>query len=134
MRLAVQRPVPIFVPTPCIEALRVVASAHSRKSQNSLITRNNSQCLATAVPTAKSLKIRKFMVRDQEAGGSNPLAPTKYLSCFQKHMADSGKLGVSGPNQQFHFYRPRQALILLPGQCSFSGFAAVTQIYTEFLR
>jgi hypothetical protein len=30
-----------------------------------------------------------FVVRDQEAGGSNPLAPTNYLP-FKKHMADLG--------------------------------------------
>jgi len=28
------------------------------------------------MPTAKLLNLRKFLVRDQEVGGSNPLAPT----------------------------------------------------------
>jgi hypothetical protein len=37
----VHKTVPIFVPTPYIEALRTVASVGSRPARNSLITRNN---------------------------------------------------------------------------------------------
>jgi len=33
--------------------------------------------------TAKSLIFRIFLVRDQEVGGSNPLAPTKFLKDLQ---------------------------------------------------
>jgi hypothetical protein len=75
-----RKSVPSFVPTPRIEDLRTFASAGARARWNSLITGNNSQCLATTVPSAKCLTILRFMVRDQEAGGSNPLAPTNYPS------------------------------------------------------
>jgi hypothetical protein len=34
------------------------------------------------------LSLVERLVRDQEAGGSNPLAPTIYPSRFQKHVAD----------------------------------------------
>ena len=88
------RTVPIFVPTPCIESLFSFASAMMPPLRNSLITRDNSQCLATTIPRAKCLKIRQFMVRDQEAGGSNPLAPTIYLSRYQKHAADLCDFGL----------------------------------------
>jgi hypothetical protein len=87
MRVA-HRTVPIFVPTLCSEALCTIARPRTRACRNHLITRNNAQYLTTAVPTAKCLKIRVFVVRDQEAGGSNPLAPTIYPSRFQMHVAD----------------------------------------------
>jgi len=68
--------VPIFVPTPRIEALRAVASSLLGNAWKSLKTSNLAQCLAIIGSVAKSLKVRGFLVRDQEVGGSNPLAPT----------------------------------------------------------
>ena len=67
---------PIFVPTPRIEALRAVASALLGNAWKSLKTSNLAQLLAIVGNVAKSLKVRGFLVRDQEVGGSNPLAPT----------------------------------------------------------
>jgi hypothetical protein len=68
--------VPIFVPTPRIEALRAVASVPWETAWKPLKTSNLAQLLAIVSNVAKSLKIRGFLVRDQEVGGSNPLAPT----------------------------------------------------------
>jgi hypothetical protein len=70
--------VPIFVPTPRIEALRAVASALGETARKSLKTSDLAQLLAIVGNVAKSLKVRGFLVRDQEVGGSNPLAPTIY--------------------------------------------------------
>ena len=41
------------------------------------------------------LSLVERLVRDQEAGGSNPLAPTKYPSRFQKHVAELRDLAQS---------------------------------------
>ena len=40
---------------------------------------NMSQSISTAMPMAKLLIFFIILVRDQEAGGSNPLAPTNHL-------------------------------------------------------
>jgi hypothetical protein len=69
--------VPNIVPTPCIEALFAVASVPGSVSPKRLKTSNDGETRAAVVPIAKSLILGGFMVRDQEVGGSNPLAPTR---------------------------------------------------------
>ena len=76
--------VPIFVPTPRIEALPGIASPSAQKARKALKTRDISQRLPNHCAAAKSLIVRGLMVRDQEVGGSNPLAPTKFLKSFQR--------------------------------------------------
>src|SRR5580693_10653660 len=44
----------------------------------SLKTRGYSQLLATAGSAEKLAKMCRYMLRDQEVGGSNPLAPTNH--------------------------------------------------------
>ena len=74
--------VPIFVPTPCIEGSRAVASALARTSRKPLKTSTLAQFLATVRSTAKLLILHGLLVMDQEVGGSNPLAPTIYPISF----------------------------------------------------
>ena len=52
---------PTFVPTPRIERLLNFASAVSTSAWNSMKTRENGQLLATVVPSAKYMKIRRFL-------------------------------------------------------------------------
>jgi hypothetical protein len=68
--------VPISAPTPRIEALPGIASPGAQYARKPLETRNIAQRCATLVPTSKYLILRGLMVRDQEVGGPNPLAPT----------------------------------------------------------
>ncbi|ERR1039457_2321599 len=72
----VRQTVPIFVPTPRIEAFLAVASDTAANVWKPMKTSGLAQCLAILGNVAKSLKVRGFLVRDQEVGGSNPLAPT----------------------------------------------------------
>jgi hypothetical protein len=46
----------------------------------SLKTRGYSQLLATAGSAEKLAKMRRYMLQDQEVGGSNPLAPTNHIN------------------------------------------------------
>ena len=62
---------PIFVPTPRIEALPAVAIAPEGNAWKSLKTSNFAQHLTILGNVAKSLKVRGFLVRDQEVGGSD---------------------------------------------------------------
>jgi len=57
--------VPIFVPTPCIEGLRAVASALSRTSWKSLKTSNFAQRLTTVGNGRKLLIIQGPMASNQ---------------------------------------------------------------------
>jgi len=68
--------VPSFVPTPRIEALLTLVSACCRGVGMSLKRRSYSQLLVTTGSTEKLANMRWRMLRDQEVGGSNPLAPT----------------------------------------------------------
>src|SRR5579862_8807674 len=71
--------VPIFVPTPRIEAFRAVASSTARTTRKSLKNSNLALRIAIIGNAAKLLILRGFLVRDQEVGGSNPLALANYL-------------------------------------------------------
>ena len=51
--------------------------------------KNLSQPVAMPMPLANSFIFRVFIVRDQEVGGSNPLAPTKFLIDLQKRTFES---------------------------------------------
>ena len=72
--------VPSFVPTPRIEALRTLVSDRLKGVGMSLKCRGYSQLLATAGFAEKLAKMHWRMLRDQEVGGSNPLAPTNLLN------------------------------------------------------
>jgi hypothetical protein len=64
-------PVPIFVPTPRIEALCTVAHASSPGRRKSLITGNNAQQLVATMPSAKSMKERWSVATNQKVGRSS---------------------------------------------------------------
>jgi len=68
--------VPDFVPTPCIAPLLGSDHETQRKSYNYLFQNNISQWREILSNPAKLLISLSVVVRDQEAGGSNPLAPT----------------------------------------------------------
>src|ERR1035438_2809740 len=70
--------VPIFVPTSGVEALFTVAIATCPNPPKSLKTSNLAQLRAIVSNASKLLILRGSLVRDQEVGGSNPLAPTIY--------------------------------------------------------
>jgi len=53
--------VPDSVPTPCMEALLNITSAHRSGAPNALQTRNIAQSWLTSAPTAKSLIYRGFL-------------------------------------------------------------------------
>jgi hypothetical protein len=72
----VQITVPNFVPTLSIEALPNIDSFVVPLSRNPLQINNKWQCLVTVAPAAKLLIHHHLLVRDQEAEGSNPPAPT----------------------------------------------------------
>ena len=63
--------VPIFVPTPCIEGLRAVASALSRTSWKSLKTSNFAQRLTTVGNGRKLLIIQRPLATNQKVGCSS---------------------------------------------------------------
>jgi hypothetical protein len=72
--------VPIFVPTPRIEALRTIASARARGTRNSLITRNIAQLLTTIVHSAKSMKNGRLLIRNQQVAGSTPAGGSRKVN------------------------------------------------------
>jgi len=57
--------VPIFVPTPCIEAFRAVASAPTLSPWKPLKTSNLAQLLAIVGNAAKLLILRGFLASNQ---------------------------------------------------------------------
>ena len=65
-----------FVPTPGVQALFAVAIAPYPNPPKSLKTSNLAQLRAIVGNVSKLLILRGSLVRDQEVGGSNPLAPT----------------------------------------------------------
>ena len=69
---------PNFVPTPSIEALPALVSDRGKCAGMALKGGSYSQLLATAGAAEKRAKMHWRMLRDQEVGGSNPLAPTNY--------------------------------------------------------
>jgi hypothetical protein len=60
------------MPTSCIEAIRPIATRTLQKTRNRLIQNNLSQSLTTPIPTATSLIVRGFTIRNQQVAGSIP--------------------------------------------------------------
>jgi hypothetical protein len=67
---------PNTMPTLCIDAVRPVWTRVDVTPANFLSRNNLSQSASIAMPMAKLLILFVILVRDQEVGGSNPLAPT----------------------------------------------------------
>jgi hypothetical protein len=72
--------VPIFVPTPRIDAFRAVASQGARLGRNSLKTSNLAQLLAMGKIPCKLLILRGFLASKQRVAGSSPAAPTNFFN------------------------------------------------------
>jgi len=70
------------MPAPHIERARPDATAYASSRVKSLTRDNISESVRTAMPTSKLFILFLILVRDQEVGGSNPLAPTNYPSLF----------------------------------------------------
>ena len=91
--------VPNTGPTPRIEALRRLAippvTGRILGSPKPLIAGSLAQPrtmnLTASVPMANLLIFRGFIVRDQEVGGSNPLAPTISFNNLQVNHVGAGK-------------------------------------------
>jgi hypothetical protein len=64
--------VPIFVPTPCIEALPTLARAERAEPSISLISSNIAQLRATGENACKSQKNGRLLIRNQQVAGSIP--------------------------------------------------------------
>ncbi len=67
---------PKTMPTPCIDTLRCFMTEGPPVSVKFLSWNNISKCVSVTMPTSKLLIFFVILVRDQEVGGSNPLAPT----------------------------------------------------------
>src|SRR5579885_1528182 len=68
-----------------------------------------SQPIALPMPTSKSFIFRVFIVRDQEVGGSNPLAPTNSFNTYkrQNHPTMRERANLGGWRR--FVYRPNRA-------------------------
>ncbi len=74
---------PNTMPTPRIDALLPVSTMEG-VIRFKLLSRNSlSKSISMPTPTAKLLIFLVILVRDQEVGGSNPLAPTKLFKHLQ---------------------------------------------------
>jgi hypothetical protein len=71
---------PKTMPTPCIDTVLPLVTDHRLMRFNFLSWNNMSKSISTTMPMAKLLIFFVILVRDQEVGGSNPLAPTNYFS------------------------------------------------------
>jgi hypothetical protein len=71
---------PKTMPTPCIDRARRVSTRDRTLKRKFLVRNNLSNSVAIAIPTAKLFILFVILVRDQEVGGSNPLAPTTLCS------------------------------------------------------
>src|SRR5262245_41874051 len=69
---------PETMPTPCMDALRQPCTGRAKNYSKWLMRKNLAQPVSIPLSTSKLLIFFVFLVRDQEAGGSNPLAPTKF--------------------------------------------------------
>jgi len=75
--------VPIFVPTLCLEALLDSAHALAGNGRKRLKLSKNAYRWIAERNSAMLLILLVFVVRDQEVGGSNPLAPANLFKPFQ---------------------------------------------------
>src|SRR5580704_4660792 len=78
---------PESMPTPCIDGVRRASTVERVTELKPLNWNNLSKSVSTGMPMSKLLILFFFLVRDQEVGGSNPLAPTNYTSCFHWNAA-----------------------------------------------
>ena len=69
--------------TPCSEWLLLIVRRNGLKRQNCSDMNDIWVPIVTSSNRAKSLTPRRHLVRDQEAGGSNPLAPTNQINNLQ---------------------------------------------------
>jgi len=67
---------PKTMPTPCIDALRRFTTEVLQVRRKFFLRNNIYKCIPLTMLTSKSLILFIILVRDQEVGGSNPLAPT----------------------------------------------------------
>jgi len=74
---------PNTMPTLCMERVWRLGTSAGEIGSKRLAGKNVSQLATTAMPIAKSLILLVILVRDQEVGGSNPLAPTNPFNHFQ---------------------------------------------------
>jgi hypothetical protein len=68
------------MPTPCIDGALPSATPYWYSWVKWLSASNISKSVLTGMPTSKLFIFFIFLVRDQEVGGSNPLAPTTLFS------------------------------------------------------
>ena len=73
---------PTGMPTPCIDRVRPASTCEGVIELKLLQSNALSKSVYAGMPRAKLLILIIFLVRDQEVGGSNPLAPTNYLSMY----------------------------------------------------
>jgi len=99
------------VPTPCIAPLLGAVHETAQKSCNYLLQDNISQHREILSNPAKLLISFSGVVRDQEAGGSNPLAPT--ISIVSDQAAELAKRQSSGsrPNSEERYALSRMISI-----------------------
>ena len=90
--------VPNSVPTPCMEALRTVASG-THEMQKSMKTSNIWESRATGVPSAKLLILSVFTMCNQRVGvQAPPPAPTSECECpISPSMCSHAKLSRAEP-------------------------------------
>ncbi len=73
---------PNTMPTLCRDGVRCVSTMRRRSEGKLLVWRNLSQFVSLAMPASNLLILFVILVRDQEVGGSNPLAPTKIQGLY----------------------------------------------------
>jgi hypothetical protein len=71
---------PNTMPTPCIDGLLPVSTWKGVIGCNLFTWNTLSKPISMPMPIAKLLIFLVILVRDQEAGGSNPLAPTNFFT------------------------------------------------------
>jgi hypothetical protein len=74
---------PKTMPTPCMDTLRRFMTEGLQVRLKLFLYNNISKSVSFTMPTSKLLIFFVILVRDQEVGGSNPLAPTKFLKDLQ---------------------------------------------------
>jgi len=72
------------MPTPCIEAIRPIATRTLQKTRNRLIQNNLSQSVTTPIPAAKSLILHGFTIRNQQVAGSIPAGGSRIFNQAQR--------------------------------------------------
>jgi hypothetical protein len=74
---------PSGMPTPCLDGVRPASTCEGVIELKLLQSNALYESVYVGMPRAKLLILIIFLVRDQEVGGSNPLAPTNSFNKLQ---------------------------------------------------